>query len=135
MLMPDLDLIAKEFGLQVKDDTPNEEKERLIRELVAQKTGELATYLTDNPDSKKMRRKKNMRDCSIIRIKKKDKYEYYLMAAEGQQLGEGAFGRVKLALRLFPPDENLGLYTVKREWANTEAQQRETRILQHLKLM
>ncbi|OGV25693.1 MAG: hypothetical protein A3F18_01300 [Legionellales bacterium RIFCSPHIGHO2_12_FULL_37_14] len=132
-LISDLDVLIKEFNV-TRGNSP-EEKERCIRDLVAKKTAEAEEYFRKNPNDNKMRREKTNDDCSVIRIKNGDEYETYLMATHGNDLGEGSFGRVKLAVRLSPKDDSLSLYVVKREWSNTELQQQEADTLSQFGLM
>src|SRR3990167_5877788 len=131
--MPDLDILIKEFNLEKANSL--KEKERRIRDLVAKKTMQAEEYFRLHPDDNKMRRDKNDEDCSVIRIKNGNHYETYLMATHGNNLGAGGFGRVKLAVRLSPKDENLSLFAVKREWTNTELPQQEADILKQFGLM
>ncbi|OGV26624.1 MAG: hypothetical protein A3F18_06535 [Legionellales bacterium RIFCSPHIGHO2_12_FULL_37_14] len=129
--MPDYDLLIRSFGLTVSDNAPVEEKVAVLQALIDLKTNEAA----NNKAVRKIKRK-NEHDCSILRFTNDaGDYETYLVATKNQYLGEGTYGRTKLAIRIDPPDPLLSLYAVKREWDEDNQQVREAETLKKFGLL
>ena len=151
--MPEIDELIEAFGLtdkvkELKLELDPAAKQNLLRQFAAQKAVEAKKFFSENPLENKMSRKREDKEtgCSVIRVERKNsedneedeensgkkQYKTYLIAAKGQYIGEGGFGKSKLAICIDPFDDNLSLDIVKIESSNLDPQRRETTILHEL---
>lgn len=121
--MPIPDIIKKAFKVSNETD---------FLALCQVKKNLADSYFIENPLEIKMSRTKSPDDYSVIRINNRT----YLTTPKDSYLGQGVYGRVKLAMCIDndPPDFN-HLYAIKRETTNKKYQQQESKIAQEMGLM